>query len=90
VGTVSIYVDPAVARRGIGSRLLSELIEASEHAGFWTLEAGVFPENIASIKLHKRLGFRLVGMRRHIGQMPDGRWRDELLYERRSLSVGYD
>lgn len=90
VGTVSIYVDPAVSRRGVGSRLLSELIEASERAGFWTVEALIFPENIASINLHKRLGFRLVGMRRHIGQMPDGRWRDELLYERRSLSVGWD
>ena len=90
MGTVSIYVDPAVSRRGVGSRLLGELIEASERAGFWTVEAGIFPENIASIKLHKRLGFRLVGMRRHFGRMPDGRWRDELLYERRSLVVGYD
>ncbi len=90
VGIVSIYVDPAVSRRGVGSRLLGELIEASERAGFWTVEAGIFPENIASIKLHKRLGFRLVGMRRHFGRMPDGRWRDELLYERRSLVVGYD
>ncbi len=89
VGAVSIYVDPAVSRRGVGSRLLGELIEASERAGFWTVEAGIFPENLASITLHKRLGFRLVGMRRHIGQMPDGRWRDVLLYERRSLSVGH-
>jgi L-amino acid N-acyltransferase YncA len=90
VGTVSIYVDPVVSRRGVGSRLLGELIEASERAGFWTVEAGIFPENIASISLHKRLGFRLVGTRRHFGRMPDGRWRDELLYERRSLTVGYD
>ncbi len=90
VGTVSIYVDPAVSRRGVGSRLLGELIEASERAGFWTVEAGIFPENLASINLHRRLGFRLVGRRRHFGQMPDGRWRDELLYERRSISVGYD
>jgi hypothetical protein len=70
--------------------LLGELIEASERAGFSTVEAGIFPENIASISLHERLGFRLVGMRRHVGQMPDGRWRDVLLYERRSLTVGYD
>ena len=90
VGAVSIYVDPAVSRRGVGRRLLGELIEASERAGFWTVEACIFPENIASIRLHKRLGFRLVGTRRHFGQMPDGRWRDELLYERRSLTVGYD
>jgi phosphinothricin acetyltransferase len=89
VGAVSIYVHPAVVRRGVGSRLLSELIEASEQAGFWTVEAGIFPENIASIALHKRLGFRLVGVRGGIGQMPDGRWRDVLLYERRSLNVGH-
>jgi L-amino acid N-acyltransferase YncA len=88
VGAVSIYVDPAAARRGVGSLLLSELLEASERAGFWTVEAGIFPENIASIALHERLGFRLVGVRTRIGQMPDGRWRDVLLYERRSLSVG--
>jgi L-amino acid N-acyltransferase YncA len=88
VGAVSIYIDPAVARRGVGSLLLSELVEASERADFWTVEAGIFPENIASIALHKRLGFRLVGVRRRIGKMPDGRWRDVLLYERRSPSVG--
>lgn len=84
VGAVSIYVDPAVARRGVGSRLLGELIEAAERAGFWTVEAGIFPENAASIALHERLGFRLVGVRRRVGQMPNGRWRDVLLYERRS------
>jgi L-amino acid N-acyltransferase YncA len=90
VGAVSIYVDPAVARRGVGSALLGGLIEASERASFWTVEAGIFPENVASIALHKRLGFRLVGLRRRVGQMPDGRWRDVLLYERRSMSVGQD
>lgn len=89
VGEVSIYVDPAMARRGVGSVLLGALIEASERAGFWTLEACIFPENAASIALHERLGFELVGVRRRIGQMPDGRWRDERLYERRSPSVGF-
>jgi L-amino acid N-acyltransferase YncA len=89
VGSVSIYVDPAVLRRGVGRRLLAELVEASERAGFWTLEASIFPENAASINLHERLGFRLVGIRRQIVRMPDGRWRDELVYERRSPSVGY-
>ncbi len=64
--------------------MLGALIEASERAGFWTLEAGIFPENEASIALHERFGFRLVGVRRRLGQMPDGRWRDVLLYERRS------
>jgi L-amino acid N-acyltransferase YncA len=90
VGAVSIYVDPAVGRRGVGSALLQGLIEAAEEASFWTVEAGIFPENVASIALHKRLGFRLVGVRRRVGQMPDGRWRDVLLYERRSMSVGRD
>jgi L-amino acid N-acyltransferase YncA len=90
VATVSIYVDPAVARQGVGRTLLGALIAASERAGFWTLEACIFPENARSIALHERLGFELVGLRRRIGQMPDGRWRDERLYERRSPNVGHD
>jgi L-amino acid N-acyltransferase YncA len=90
VGAVSIYVDPAHARRGIGRALLRALIEASERAGFWTLEAGIFPDNAASIALHEDCGFRLVGVRRRVGQMPDSRWRDVLLYERRSPTVGAD
>lgn len=88
VGEVSIYVDPACARRGIGRALLEELIAASERAGFWTLKAGIFPENAASIALHERCGFERVGVSRRIGQMPDGRWRDVVLYERRSPVVG--
>jgi L-amino acid N-acyltransferase YncA len=90
VGAVSIYVDPAHAGRGVGKLLLGELIAASERAGLWTLEAGIFPENAASIALHQRCGFRLVGVRRCVGQMQDGRWRDVLLYERRSDSVGVE
>lgn len=90
VGSVSIYVDPALAGRGVGTALLTELIAASERAGLWTLEAGVFPENTASIALHQRCGFRLVGVRSRVGQMQDGRWRDVLLYERRSEAVGVD
>jgi L-amino acid N-acyltransferase YncA len=88
VGEVSIYVDSACARRGIGRALLRALIEASEQAGFWTLKAGIFPENIASIALHESAGFELVGTSKQIGQMSDGRWRDVLLYERRSANVG--
>ncbi len=87
VGSVSIYVDPARARRGIGRALLGALIEASEVAGLWTLEAGIFPENRASVALHRACGFELVGVRRRIGQMPDGRWRDVALYERRSAAA---
>jgi L-amino acid N-acyltransferase YncA len=84
---VSIYVAPEHTRRGVGRALLSALIEASEGAGFWTLEAGIFPENEASIALHEACGFELVGVRRRVGQMPDGRWRDVRLYERRSPVV---
>jgi phosphinothricin acetyltransferase len=90
VGAVSIYVEPSRARRGVGRALLSALIEASERVGFWTLQAGIFPENTASIALHEGCGFELVGVHRRIGQMPDGRWRDVLLYERRSPTVGAD
>jgi phosphinothricin acetyltransferase len=90
VGAVSIYVALELAGRGVGRALLGELIAASERAGLWTLEAGIFPENAPSIALHERCGFRLVGVRRRVGQMPDGRWRDVLLYERRSEAVGSD
>jgi len=90
VGEVSIYVDPDFTRQGIGRALLSALAEASERSGFWTLEAGIFPENLASVALHERCGFELVGVRRRMGQMRDGRWRDVALYERRSAVVGSD
>ena len=88
VAEVSIYVDPSQARRGIGRALLSALIERSERAGFWTLIAGIFPENGASIALHEACGFRSVGTYERIGQMPDGAWRDVLMFERRSSSAG--
>jgi L-amino acid N-acyltransferase YncA len=88
VAEVSVYVAPAVARRGIGRALLQALVEQSERAGFWTLTAGIFPENEASIALHRRCGFTLLGVRCRVGQMADGRWRDVALYERRSPVVG--
>lgn len=88
VGAVSVYVDPAHARKGVGRALLLALIDAAEQAGIWTVEAGIFPENKASIALHEGCGFRLVGVRRRVGQMPDGSWRDVCLYERRSEVVG--
>jgi L-amino acid N-acyltransferase YncA len=90
VGSISIYVDPRHAGRGIGRALLTALIALSEDAGFWTLEAGIFPENLASIALHQRLAFRFVGTRSQIGRMPGGAWRDVLLYERRSELIGRD
>jgi phosphinothricin acetyltransferase len=88
VGEVSIYVDPVCARRGVGRALLQALIATSESDGFWTLRAGIFPENAASIALHERCGFQPRGVSRRIGQMPDGRWRDVLWFERRSARVG--
>jgi L-amino acid N-acyltransferase YncA len=88
VGEVGIYVDPRHVRRGVGRALLSALTVASERTGFWTLQAGIFPENGASIALHESCGFRLVGRRERVGMMPDGEWRDVMLYERRSKTVG--
>jgi L-amino acid N-acyltransferase YncA len=90
VGAVSIYVAPDWARRGVGRALLEGLVARAEELGFWTIEAGIFPENEASAALHRSCGFRLVGVRERIGQMPDGRWRDVVLYERRSAAIGLD
>lgn len=83
VAEVSVYVAAAVRGQGIGRALLTGLIEASEAAGIWTLQAGIFPENGASIHLHKQCGFRIVGVREKIGRM-HGVWRDVVLMERRS------
>ena len=74
---------------GIGKALLRACIKESEHAGIWTLQAGTFPENAASIALTKACGFREVGRRERIGQM-DGVWRDVILMERRSKVVGIE
>ena len=73
--------------RGVGKALLRALIESSEGCGIWTLQAGIFPENAASIALHKSLGFREVGRRERIGKMKDF-WRDVVLLERRSGVAG--
>jgi phosphinothricin acetyltransferase len=87
VAEVSLYVGSAARRRGVGKVLLGALIEASESAGIWTLQGGVFPENAASIGVLRRCGFREVGRRERLGQM-NGRWRDVLLFERRSAKAG--
>jgi L-amino acid N-acyltransferase YncA len=87
VAEVSIYVAALARGEGIGKSLLRTLIEESERQGIWTLQAGVFPENEASIALHKAWGFREVGYREKIGQM-NGHWRDVILLERRSEVVG--
>jgi L-amino acid N-acyltransferase YncA len=87
VAEVSIYVADSARGKGVGKILLKELIASSEAGNFWTLQAGVFPENIASIKIHEASGFRVIGKREKIGQM-DGIWRDTILLERRSKTVG--
>ena len=92
VAEVSIYVKGKYQKQGIGSALLSALIDASEQKGIWTLQAGIFPENILSIKLHKQHGFRILGVREKVGQMNSGefagQWRDVVLMERRSKVAG--
>ena len=87
VAEVSIYLAEHARGRGVGSRLLARLIADSESQGIWTLQAGIFPENAASIKLHERAGFRIVGTRERLGQM-HRRWRDVVLMERRSSVAG--
>ncbi|HKJ92438.1 MAG TPA: GNAT family N-acetyltransferase [Longimicrobiales bacterium] len=87
VAEVSIYVDPEYHGHGIGSRLMRRLIKESEAAGVWTLQAGIFPENVRSLDLARRAGFRVVGVRKRIGKL-NGRWRDVVLLERRSERVG--
>ncbi|MBL7827845.1 MAG: N-acetyltransferase [Saprospiraceae bacterium] len=82
VGEVSVYIADTSRGRGVGIKLLEQLIAESEAAGFWTLQAGIFPENTGSVRLHEKAGFRLVGRRERIGQM-NGIWRDTLLFERR-------
>ena len=87
VAEVSVYVAESARGHGVGKALLARLIAESEAEGIWTLQAGIFPENVASIALHERAGFRLVGVRERLGQM-NGRWRDVALMERRSLVAG--
>lgn len=86
VAEVSVYVAKEYQRRGLGKELLNALIKESETAGIWTLQAGIFPENEASIALHLSCDFRIVGKRERIGQI-NGVWRDVILLERRSPSL---
>ncbi len=87
VAEVSVYVAEGARGRGVGRRLLDELVRASEAAGVWTLQAGIFPENVASIAIHSLCGFRTVGVREKLGNLR-GVWRDVTLLERRSTRVG--
>jgi len=84
----SVYVDASARGNGVGAALLQALIPASEAAGIWSLIAGVQAENAASLALHERAGFRRIGVQERIGRDAVGRWRDVVLLERRSVSVG--
>lgn len=89
VAEVSVYVAAAARGHGVGRSLLAAVIAASEKQGIWTLQAGIFPENAASLSLFRRAGFRELGIRERIGQH-HGVWRTVLLFERRSLLVGVE
>jgi phosphinothricin acetyltransferase len=82
----SVYVDPAERGRGVGRLLLERLIASTEAAGIWTIQSGVFPENVASLRLHERVGFTVVGRRERLARL-HGVWRDVLFLERRSPVV---
>lgn len=86
VAEISVYVSPEYSGKGIGTALLDKLISESGAEGLWTLQAGIFPENNASVHLHKKAGFREVGYREKIGKMKDV-WRDTLLLERRNPKI---
>lgn len=83
----SVYVHPAARGRGVARALLDALISSTETAGLWAIQSGVFPENTASLAVHARAGFRIIGTRERIGRH-HGVWRDVVLLERRSPNVG--
>ncbi|MFS4493131.1 N-acetyltransferase family protein [Maribacter sp. 2308TA10-17] len=87
IGEVSVYVGSKARGKGVGKLLMQTLIQESEEDGLWTIQSGIFPENEASIELHKRMGFRYIGKRERVGKLA-GEWKDNLLFERRSEKVG--
>lgn len=87
VAEVSVYVAPAHRGQKVGQHLLQALIASSERHELWTLQSSIFPENEASVRIHEKCGFRLVGRRERIGQQ-HGVWRDTVILERRSSTVG--
>ena len=87
VAEVSVYVAAKARGQKLGGQLLGALVGASEQEGIWTLQAGIFAENLPSLRMHEQHGFRVVGIRERIGCM-NGRWRDVVLMERRSTVVG--
>jgi L-amino acid N-acyltransferase YncA len=87
VAEVSVYIGDHFRGNGIGALLLNHLIKESEKEGFWTLQSGIFPENKGSIRLHEKCGFRQIGYREKIGKK-DGAWKDNIILEKRSKTVG--
>ncbi|MFU8855127.1 GNAT family N-acetyltransferase [Micromonospora sp. SL1-18] len=83
----SVYVDPEARGRGLGRLLLGALVASTDAVGVWTIQSGIFPENTASLALHARAGFRVIGVRERVARQHD-RWRDVVLLERRSPVVG--
>lgn len=89
IAEVSVYINENSRGLGIGKLLMQKLIDKSETLGFWTLQSGIFPENIGSIKLHEKMGFRYIGKRERVGKLAEV-WKDNLLFEKRSDKVGID
>ncbi len=89
VAETSVYVENTAQGCGVGLQLLRALVSASEAAGYWTLQARIFPENVASIALHRHAGFETLGLHKKLGRL-NGVWRDVLLMERRSSVTGQD
>ena len=87
IGEVSVYIGKDSRGKGAGKLLMHTLIKESEAEGLWTIQSGIFPENKGSIELHKKVGFRYIGKRERVGKL-DGEWKDNLLFERRSETVG--
>ncbi len=89
VAEVSVYVGQQNRGKGLGRLLMNTLIKESEDEGLWTIQSGIFPENEGSIELHKKVGFRYIGKRERVGKLK-GEWKDNLLFERRSVLIGID
>jgi L-amino acid N-acyltransferase YncA len=90
VAELSLYIADDCKRKGIGKLLLENLITDSEKNGFWTLQSNIFQENLASIELHKKCGFRVIGIRERVAKDKNGNWRTNVLLEKRSTVVGID
>lgn len=89
VAELSVYVAENHRGKGIAKSLLLEVFDESERNGIWTLQAGIFTENTASVKLHESVGLRIIGYREKIGKLK-GKWKDNFILERRSKTVGLD